>query len=554
MASVDRESVSEQAVDSNATPGMAVHTNPADQPTSVLAKVNSKRSRRKAPPAWMIWVSRRAQQCRDFFGPDTSAWLFERRYQMLTLALSLVAHFVLALLLAFWVLPPEKSDALFGFIVYRTPSLDDSDLAPVEIDSIVQPDAINDLDVTSNMKELLAEMEPSELPEQMTGEEDRDPTLNLEPTDGEMEQLFRKGDFGGRSTSGKQMSVKKYGGTAESERAVASGLRWLQSIQQKDGSWSFAKQGPGARAGSFKQTEVGATSLALLCFLGAGHTHAKDGPYRETVNNGLAYIGSQAEIFQGAADLRGKAEGNSGMYVQGLATICLSEAYALEPREKDLEKLTEMAINFIEKAQNPLTGGWRYRPRDDTDDTSVVGWQIMAIQSAKAGRIRASSNTVRNARNFLKSVQTDPEGSFYAYTPGGGRKNSMTAVGLLCRMYLGWDKDNKALEKGVQYLAKTGPDRNDIYYNYYATQVLHHWGGDLWKQWNLQMREQLVRNQITEGPAAGSWPMTDPHGGTGGQLYQTALSILTLEIYYRHLPLYRKLEEAPHDPTTVGGG
>ena len=320
-----------------------------------------------------------------------------------------------------------------------------------------------------------------------------------------------------------------------------------------NGSWSFADQGPAARAGSFRRTEVGATSLALLCFLGAGHTHVGEGPYRETVEKGLAYIGSQADVSQGTADLRGSAEGNSGMYVQGLATICISEAHALEPNGKDLGKLTELAVNFIERAQNPLTGGWRYRPRDDTDDTSVVGWQVMALRSAKAGRIPASSKTLRFAREFLRSVQTDEDGAFYAYTPGGGRKDSMTAVGLLCRMYLGWKKDNAALEKGVQHLAAIGPSRNDIYFNYYATQVLHHWGGDLWKQWNQKMREQLVRTQITEGPAAGSWPVTDPHAATAGQLYQTALSILTLEVYYRHLPLYRKLEEGPNDPTVVGG-
>ena len=177
----------------------------------------------------------------------------------------------------------------------------------------------------------------------------------------------------------------------------------------------------------------------------------------------------------------------------------------------------------------------------------------MALRSAKAGRIPASSKTLRFAREFLRSVQTDDDGAFYAYTPGGGRKDSMTAVGLLCRMYLGWKKDNAALEKGVQHLAAIGPSRNDIYFNYYATQVLHHWGGDLWKQWNQKMREQLVRTQITEGPAAGSWPVTDPHAATAGQLYQTALSILTLEVYYRHLPLYRKLEEVPNDPTVVGG-
>ncbi|MEO2014273.1 MAG: prenyltransferase/squalene oxidase repeat-containing protein, partial [Fuerstiella sp.] len=283
---------------------------------------------------------------------------------------------------------------------------------------------------------------------------------------------------------------------------------------------------------------------------GAGHTHVKEGPYRETVEHGLAFIGESATVTQGTADLRGDAEGNSGMYVQGLATICLSEAHALEHRDKKLTKLTEMAVRFIERAQNPVTGGWRYEPRDDTSDTSVVGWEVMALQSAKSGRIRVSSKSMRLTRDFLRTVQSD-DGAQYSYIPDRGAKLSMTAVGLLCRMYLGWRNDNPSLQKGVKFLAGRGPHPNDIYYNYYATQVLHHWGGDLWKRWNQELREQLVRSQITEGPAAGSWRPTGPHSDVGGQLYQTTLSILTLEVYYRHLPIYQRLERGPTDPTAT---
>ena len=43
-------------------------------------------------------------------------------------------------------------------------------------------------------------------------------------------------------------------------------------------------------------------------------------------------------------------------------------------------------------------------------------------------------------------------------------------------------------------------------------------------------------------PGAGSWDVTDPHGNAGGRIYQTALSLLTLEVYYRHLPIYRRFD------------
>jgi hypothetical protein len=127
--------------------------------------------------------------------------------------------------------------------------------------------------------------------------------------------------------------------------------------------------------------------------------------------------------------------------------------------------------------------------------------------------------------------------------PGQGAKDSMTAVGLLCRIYLGWKRENPALKAGVEHLSKVGPQPGRIYHNYYATQVLHHWGGDLWDQWNLRMRDELVSTQVKSGPGAGSWDFRDDHGSQAGRLYQTTLSLLTLEVYYRHLPIYQRFDE-----------
>lgn len=70
-----------------------------------------------------------------------------------------------------------------------------------------------------------------------------------------------------------------------------------------------------------------------------------------------------------------------------------------------------------------------------------------------------------------------------------------------------------------------------------------------WKEkpgdrWNAALRDQIVSNQAKNGKLSGSWhpskPQGDDHeyGEAGGRLYVTCLSILTLEVYYRHLPLY----------------
>ena len=56
----------------------------------------------------------------------------------------------------------------------------------------------------------------------------------------------------------------------------------------------------------------------------------------------------------------------------------------------------------------------------------------------------------------------------------------MTAEGLLCRQYIGWERDHPPMVRGISALIEDAPFNiadQDVYYWYYATQVLHHYGG-----------------------------------------------------------------------------
>ncbi len=463
-----------------------------------------------------------------------------RRRELGTLIGSMVVHLLVALCFACWLLPYSATSELFSISGVLTDDLDAVDVTA--LDRIVQPDSLRDLEFDSTLQEMLAAVDNGTDRMEMESPDLRDLTLPVEDLTEISEIPVIKGKFGGRSAGGRQAAVRKYGGTAESEKAVNTGLTWLQKIQQEDGSWNFAQVGAAGQGGTLQATQMGATALALLTFLGAGHTHEADGIYKDTVTRGLAYLLKNSEATSSGLELSGTAQGNSQMYVQGIATICLCEASAMAPGDQTLRRAATAAVRYIERAQDPIGGGWRYRP-NEPGDTSVTGWQIMALQSARARRISVRSNTLQDARLFLDSVESE-NGARYGYTRSGGPTNPMTAVGLLCRMYMGWKKDRPELEAGVRQLAMAGPSRENIYYNYYATQVMHHWGGELWQQWNLRMREQLVSTQLKDGPGAGSWDVTDPHGRGGGRIYQTALSIMTLEVYYRHLPLYQRLEDA----------
>lgn len=359
------------------------------------------------------------------------------------------------------------------------------------------------------------------------------------------------GDLSSRSSNQRNRMVKDGGGSDASERAVAMALQWLAAHQREDGGWDFDHtRGPGSHRtspneGNAIRARNGATAIALLPFLGAGQTHL-EGKYKETVERGLKFLIRNQRPEAGAGTF---FEPQGNMYSHGLCTIALTEAYAMT-NDRDLIIPAQAAINYIVYAQDPVGGGWRYSPKQ-AGDTSVVGWQLMALKSGYMGYLEIPPATTRNAENFLESVSME-NGAFYGYTtPNQGK--ATTAIGLLCRMYMGWEKDNPSLIKGVEYLSEQGPSKDgnvDMYYNYYATQVMRHFGGDEWEKWNSSMRDWLVEKQETEGNLAGSWHFNHPWAERGGRLYNTALSCMVLEVYYRHMPIYRDkaaVEEFPLD-------
>ncbi len=341
----------------------------------------------------------------------------------------------------------------------------------------------------------------------------------------------------GRGAAARGKLVAKNGGSEGSEAAVALALKWLAAHQMPDGGWNFDHR-PGQCGGRCNhhgslgdKARSGATAMALLPFLGAGQTH-KEGKYKEVVGRGLYFMVSQMKQNGGLNDAGGR------MYSHGLCAITLTEAYAMT-HDKGLMGPAQMSVNFISYAQDPVGGGWRYTPKQ-AGDTSVVGWQLMALKSAHMAYLQVDPNTIRGATKFLDSVQADSGASYGYTTPGAG--SATTAVGLLCRMYLGWKKDEPALERGVQKLSASGPSKGNMYYNYYATQVMRQFGGDYWKKWNSEMRDYLVNSQAKNGHMTGSWFFEGGgHGAeAGGRIYATSLATMILEVYYRHMPIYGK--------------
>jgi hypothetical protein len=341
-----------------------------------------------------------------------------------------------------------------------------------------------------------------------------------------------EGKLDARTASHRGEGVRYGGGTPQSEEAVERGLRWLLAHQRIDGSWNFNHTTdacmhycthPGTDAST-----TAATGLALLPFLGAGYTH-REGEFQDVIGRGLDYLRSRGVLISYGNDLR-----DGSMYGQGLATIALCEAYGMT-HDETLKVPAQRGLDFIVYVQDLQGGGWRYNP-GAPGDTTVTGWMLMALKSGQMARLNVPSPAIGLAERFLDSVQT-ADGSQYGYMSHRPRPTT-TAVGLLCRMYTGWRRDNPGLVRGVAHLNAWGPADDNIYYNYYATQVMFHWAGPEWETWNRAIRERLIATQGRGGHESGSWYFGGNYGDVGGRLYNTAMATMILEVYYRHLPLY----------------
>ncbi len=347
----------------------------------------------------------------------------------------------------------------------------------------------------------------------------------------------------GRERGYKKVLLGKYGGTKTTEAAVQAALVWLKKNQRTNGLWTL--NGPYSDGGE-AENRVAATALALLAFQGNGNTQLAnadtDHDYKPTIKKAWDAL-LKLQTSEGQFIERGVPLYHT-MYTHAQATIALCELYGMT-HDSSYRAPAERAIRFLVKSQD-AAGGWRYTPGNDSD-MSVTGWCVMALQSALMAGLEVPSNTLQNVNRFLDSVQ-DGTGSHYHYHPGNYVNHAMTAEGLLCRQYLGWKQDDPQLIKGVQFLAAEpiNSSETNVYYWYYATQVMHHMGGSYWTHWNDVMRQMIPESQVRKGPEEGSWdPGDDKYAGQGGRLYVTCLRTFMLEVYYRHLPIYGDIYKEP---------
>jgi hypothetical protein len=237
------------------------------------------------------------------------------------------------------------------------------------------------------------------------------------------------------------------------------------------------------------------------------------------------------------------------MYDQGIATMALAEAYGMTKDPALLDPLRR-AVGFIIRAQNK-EGGWRYKYGSRDSDTSVVGWQVMALTSARMSGLRVPEDPFILARKYLKSVSSGKSGGRYSYQGNRSPTPTMTAEAMFCQQIMGVRPTDPMMEDSVSLIKINLPQkgRPNYYYWYYGCLSMFQHQGPVWELWNKQMKESLLSMQVRKGDAIGSWePKGQWTSGKGGRVMSTAMSTLSLEVYYRYLPMYSRPKVKAPEP------
>jgi hypothetical protein len=308
--------------------------------------------------------------------------------------------------------------------------------------------------------------------------------------------------------------------------AITRGLAFLAKQQKPDGSIEAG----GPRAAT--------TALSLMAFLSSGHT-PREGKFGPNVTAAVDYLVQVAP----ADGYFGKIDG-SKMYGHGIITLTLAEAYGVErdkARREKLRGILDRAVKVILDAQKvpkdqAHAGGWRYEPRSNDSDLSLSGWCALALRAASGVGIQVPKDRVELAMQYvLKCYHKDQKG--FSYQPGQEVTLPMTGVGVLNLHLLG-GADRPEAAAAAETLGKkfvTPETRFPYYAYYYTTQAAYQAGDPIWPAVWKVTQDQLLDQQQPDG----GWPQSRS-GEEPGRIYATAMSVLSLTVPYRLLPIYQR--------------
>ena len=337
------------------------------------------------------------------------------------------------------------------------------------------------------------------------------------------------------------------------DRAVDRGVTFIGAKQERDGSFPTANDG-----------QPGVTSLCILAFLARGHQPGK-GPNGARINQAIDYVldiqdpnvGSLfPDRFTGGRPLRSF----SGNYNHGISGVMLAEVYGMTDarRHERIRDAITRALRYTRaqqlrpKANPDEIGGWRYVhvQRGNDADLSITAWQLMFLRSARNAEFNVPEEWITEAMGYVRrSFDVNERGFVYALS-GDERycSRGMVGAGIVCLELGGQHRTETALEAGnwilhhsfEPYNNSWHPEDRYHYSAFYCSQAMFQLGGEDWRRFFPGLLRVLAAAQHPDG----SWDLETNNGYKGdrkyGNVYTTALAVLSLATPYQLLPIYQR--------------
>jgi len=302
------------------------------------------------------------------------------------------------------------------------------------------------------------------------------------------------------------------------------GLAYLARTQSEDGSWR-------------SRSEHGITGICLMAFLGSGED-PNFGAHRNHIRAAIRAIVSGQERDTGFLP--------NSMYHHGFATLALAEAYGVvdeatlwdgtepEGARQSIAETLEKAIQLAVTAQKANRwGGWRYSPTSTDADTSVTGSVLMGLLACRNAGLAVPDETIEAALTYMQ--RNTASSGFVAYSGGlGGGGESMARSSVATLVYaVGHKRETDEFKSALAHISER-LDHNETahthYFYYYMAQALYQGNPEAWERWNRSHAMMLSEQQAPDGSFPGSY----------GEAYGTAMSLLSLALNFRFLPIYER--------------
>jgi hypothetical protein len=299
--------------------------------------------------------------------------------------------------------------------------------------------------------------------------------------------------------------------------------RGLEGAALRDPTWTLGgEQGPGV------------TGIALLALLASG----------EDANFGI-YSGNIRKALRSLIKAQDPNTGYFGlsMYHHGFAMLALAEAYGaidehnlwpegMAPRT--VGQALELAVRAALTAQkgNPFNA-WRYQPGAKDADASVSGAVIIGLLAARNAGIEVPDEVIDKAIVYFRSM-TVRSGEVNYVNMGDGVATSMARISIATLSYaIARRKDLPEYKISLNYLKQRleEPAGQFLEYTlYYEAQALFQGDIESWERWNKLLIRQLKQSQLPDGSIKGRF----------SPAISTSLSLLSLALNYRFLPIYER--------------